>query len=260
MTGDTPVTTLPAAQVAVGEVVILDGVRYKPWPREPRYLGGEDGSVVGPRGHPLRQQLNKRTGRLTITIRTGDRTRPVPVHTVICEAWHGPRPPGRDCAHGDGVPTHNWPGNLRWATPVENAADRVLHGTDLQGERNGRARLTADAVREIRRAVAAGATARELARQYGLSEGTVRAAATGVTWQHVDGPAPVAGGVGLCRGEGRATARLTADAVRQIRAAYATGASPTALAARFGVSVGAVHAVRTGRTWRHVVDAEEQSA
>lgn len=58
------------------------------------------------------------------------------VHTLVIEAFHGPRPDGMVARHLDGDPTNNHPTNLRWGTSAENAADMLAHG------RNRNARKT----------------------------------------------------------------------------------------------------------------------
>jgi len=54
------------------------------------------------------------------------------------------------------------------------------------------------------------------------------------------------------RGEEHKTAKLTAVKVQQIRRLRNEGATQHALAKTFGVSRGAILAVLSGRTWRHV--------
>ncbi|WP_208609489.1 HNH endonuclease signature motif containing protein [Streptomyces atriruber] len=59
---------------------------------------------------------------------TGDKVESA--HFLVCVAFHGPRPTAsHQVAHGDGDPTNNRPCNLRWATPAENSAGAVRHGT-----------------------------------------------------------------------------------------------------------------------------------
>ena len=36
-----------------------DAVAWKPWPRDPRFLIGDDGTVLGVRGRPLRSLVGK---------------------------------------------------------------------------------------------------------------------------------------------------------------------------------------------------------
>ena len=61
------------------------------------------------------------------------------------------------------------PRHLYWGTPIENAADRVRHGTHLKGEDCASAKLTVDQVREIRR-LSLSLPQREVADRFGISK------------------------------------------------------------------------------------------
>lgn len=173
---------------------MADRVIRKPWPRDPRYLVGSDGSIIGPRG-PLRGSLSP-DGYILVSHRTPDgRQRGTSAHVMVCETFHGPRP-GDDyqVAHWDGNPRNNVVSNLRWATRSENARDSIRHGTfaplryDRIGEGHHLAVLTEDLVREIRAAYDAdssrGAYTR-LALRYGVHPDTIKQVVTRVTWKHV---------------------------------------------------------------------------
>ena len=41
-------------------------------------------------------------------------------HSLMCIAFHGPRPAGYECDHLNGVITDYRPSNLQWVTPAEN--------------------------------------------------------------------------------------------------------------------------------------------
>jgi hypothetical protein len=47
------------------------------------------------------------------------------VHTLICEAFHGPRPPGLEARHLNDDPLDNRAENLAWGTKADNVADRM---------------------------------------------------------------------------------------------------------------------------------------
>lgn len=57
------------------------------------------------------------------------------VHILVCEAFHGERPPGQQVRHLNGVSTDNRAENLAWGTQSENMVDRVHHGTDRWASR-----------------------------------------------------------------------------------------------------------------------------
>lgn len=73
------------------------------------------------------------------------------VHRYACEKVHGAPPSaGFHAAHSCGNRRCVNPMHIAWKTPLENAADKVLHGTDSAGERNPNAKLTDDEVIAIR--------------------------------------------------------------------------------------------------------------
>lgn len=106
------------------------------------------------------------------------------VHSTICERVHGPRPPGHEAAHTCGVHACVNPRHIRWATPTENQADRVAHGTTNRGERCGASKLTEADVRVIRRSK--GRLHRELAVEYGVVRQTIDRVIARITWAHLE--------------------------------------------------------------------------
>jgi calcineurin-like phosphoesterase family protein len=120
----------------------------------------------------------------------GNRT----VHSLVCTAFHGPRPDGMQVAHSDGNNMNNKAGNVRWATPIENRADQVQHGTQARvgprGATNSHAVLTEPLVAEIR--ASEGSTA-ELATLYGVSTSTIRDILKWRTWKEAPRRYPLHG-------------------------------------------------------------------
>ena len=146
-----------------------------------------DGQRQGRRGRVL---IPGTTGRSrsypSVTLRHGRRR---PVHVLVCEAFHGPKPsPKHEVAHWDGDPTNNRPDNLRWATRSENSADARRHGTiplapGEGGERNGHARLTWEIVDAIRSACSMGATQASQAARFGIGKSQVHNIVSGKAWR-----------------------------------------------------------------------------
>ena len=97
--------------------------------------------------------------------------RPQNVHRLVCEAVYGPPPtPQHEAAHncGKGHEGCVTPRHAYWATPVENQADKIRHGTHNRGKRHPMAKLCEDDVLEIR-ALHGKLPERELARRFGVS-------------------------------------------------------------------------------------------
>jgi hypothetical protein len=77
-------------------------------------------------------------GYLRVDIRRGlGERRNASVHCLMLEAFVGPCPEGCETRHIDGVRANNVLANLAWGTDLENAADRVRHGTTGRGIRRG---------------------------------------------------------------------------------------------------------------------------
>lgn len=90
-------------------------------------------------------------------------------HRLICEEVNGPSPTSKHvAAHRCGNRNCVNPKHLRWATPQENEADKLLHGTSNRGQRNSRAKLTESEVRQIRDHQGA-VTPTEIAERFGVS-------------------------------------------------------------------------------------------
>jgi hypothetical protein len=116
------------------------------------------------------------------------------VHRLVLEAFVGPCPEGMECRHLNGDPEDNrWPENLVWGTSSENAGDRRRHGTTGRGERNPRAKLTDERIRQVRESLPARGTrsrrghcpAKNLAKELGVSLSTINQIRYGKTWSHV---------------------------------------------------------------------------
>lgn len=107
-------------------------------------------------------------------------------HRRMCELKNGPPPtPLHEAAHscGRGPNACVDPRHLRWATRLENAADRALHGTLGRAERGPSAKLTQGEVDELRRRYAAGGeTHRQLAAVFGVNQSQLSRILAGKRW------------------------------------------------------------------------------
>lgn len=108
----------------------------------------------------------------------------VAVTRLLCEEMYGPPPtPEHQAAHscGKGHEACVNPAHISWKTPVENASDKVTHGTQNKGENHGRAKLSEEDVHRIR-ALPAILSARQIARQFGVSHTAVTLIRKGKNW------------------------------------------------------------------------------
>lgn len=115
------------------------------------------------------------------------------VHTLVLEAFVGPRPEGMECCHGDGNSINNHVSNLRWDTDKANVADAIRHGVFRpatmkvpKGESHYAARLTDDDVRCIRAEPNFVGVCNMLGRAFGHSPSKIAAIRRGEQWKHVE--------------------------------------------------------------------------
>lgn len=78
-------------------------------------------------------QGTQRGGYRKVTLCRSGRMETRTVHSLVVEAFLGPRPsPEMQACHNDGDPANNRLSNLRWDTRQSNMADKHLHGTNHQ--------------------------------------------------------------------------------------------------------------------------------
>jgi hypothetical protein len=170
---------------------------YKEVPGFPGYRVGDDGSVWSckPRNGrggllPTWRRLKCRISRryLCVGIRGPDGVKRVhTVHSLVLEAFVGPRPDGLWALHRDDNRADNTLPNLYWGTPSDNAIDRRENGHSnyARGAALPQTILDEDLVAEMRRLRRSGATLREIAERFGVTEGAAGSACKGRSWKHV---------------------------------------------------------------------------
>lgn len=99
---------------------------------------------------------------------------------------HGDPPGHMDVCHSCDVPLCVNPNHLFLGSPRDNMQDCLRKGRKnvSHGEAAGRAKLTADQVREIRQRAARGDIHRILAAEFGVTGPTVSAILVGKSWRH----------------------------------------------------------------------------
>jgi hypothetical protein len=108
------------------------------------------------------------------------------VSRLACQDVYGlPPTPTHEAAHscGNGHLGCVNPKHLSWKTPVENHADKLIHGTRSRGEKHGAAKLTEADVVQIR-SMRGTRSLREIAAQFGVSRSAVSQIHLGNNWGH----------------------------------------------------------------------------
>lgn len=165
------------------------GITYRDIPDYPGYRVGDNGSVwtlwnnkygLGTVWRYLRPQNKK--GKLTVSLRKDGISKHFGTHALVLTAFIGPCPIGMEGRHLDGDYKNNNLWNLKWGTPVENQADRVLHGTSNQGEQHGLSKLTESDIIQIRDSEE---TLQEIADRFDTTKSNVSMIRNRKVWTHI---------------------------------------------------------------------------
>lgn len=177
---------------------VTEGVSLRMVPGlQDKYAAGSDGHIYcysdarvnakRPRPFRLSEAIGS-TGYPFVCIIIDGQRKSVPVHRLVCSAFHGIAPTKVSIVrHLDGDPTNSLPDNLAWGSYAQNEADKRRHGRVADGERHGAAKLTEDAVRIIRASVPFGLwNATDAAQVFGVHPSTIRRIAAGKRgWQRL---------------------------------------------------------------------------
>lgn len=135
-------------------------------------------------GRLLKHRLGAGRPNITLQVAHGERTT-VGVCRLVLLAFRGTPPDGMEACHfPDKDPTNNHLSNLQWNTHQINLSlHRDLQGTSPKGEANPGAKITEVQAREI--LAQRGASAKQLADEYGLHPASIYAIWSGNTWGHL---------------------------------------------------------------------------
>lgn len=75
-------------------------------------------------GKILKNRITKDGYAYVIVNRRGE-AKDLRIGRLVCEAFNGPCPEGKQCNHKDGVKLNDTPTNLEWVTPSENITHSV---------------------------------------------------------------------------------------------------------------------------------------
>lgn len=98
---------------------------WRPVVGHPRYRVSDNGQVYSTRSNKLLKLSTLMSGHIRAVVDGEHRT----VHTLMAEAFIGPRPEGQEVRHLNGQPSDNRIQNLTYGSKSENAYDSIQHGT-----------------------------------------------------------------------------------------------------------------------------------
>lgn len=178
----------------------MSHLAWKPLPQNPVYLVSAQGDIINTStGRVLKPNL--RDGYKRVHYRSMDgKWANIYNHRAVLFAFVGkPTDIRHEAGHFNGNCLDNRVENLRWCTPIENAADRIAHGTQPRGERHGRAKMSDLEIKRMRLDRANGATVRSLAKTCGVAHSTISTILSGRFRRPTASDAPVCiEGVGTC--------------------------------------------------------------
>lgn len=132
-------------------------------------------------GRVLKAHANNK-GYLTVDLYVDGAGKKRTAHTLVAEAFIGPRPNGMSVLHGDGERANNHRKNLRYGTASENGTDMVAHGNSTRGEKQWASKLTEEQAKAIR---LDSRTNEQIAADYGIRGTAVSRIKSGLRWPHL---------------------------------------------------------------------------
>lgn len=94
-------------------------------------------------------------------------------HSLVAEAFIGPKPDGMEVAHNDGNKLNCHFSNLRYATSKENNFDKIAHGTHNARDKNPMVKLTTNMTNEIKALADIGMSQDAIGKHFSVSQTTV---------------------------------------------------------------------------------------
>ena len=137
------------------------------------YLVNDEGQVWSQRAGRLLKPGIASNGYPTVALGRGN-TRTL--HSLVADAFLGPRPPGKEVRHKDGVRTNPRLSNLEYGTRRENIYDSIRHqqwtSERRQAAWKAQKKLTADQLKLLQQSLGH-LSNRALGRQLGITHATV---------------------------------------------------------------------------------------
>jgi len=130
---------------------------------------------------------NNKHGYLKVKLSKDGKWKMRTIHSLVAEAFIGPRPYGLDINHKNGIKTDNRPENLEYCTTSQNCqhAHDIGLGNPCRGEAHRSAVLTEELVKQIKQMQRLGLRNQAIADTLSVPRQMVWRITSGNTWKHV---------------------------------------------------------------------------
>jgi predicted XRE-type DNA-binding protein len=182
-----------------------------------------------------------------VTLSDGANIKRFTVHRLVLEAFIGPRPPGCQGHHKDGVKTHSVLENLEWVTASENTTHAFRSGlaNGVRGETCHLSKLKNDDVADIKRMmVGTDLSNGEIAQKFSVHEETISRIRRGFIWAHVEVS-------GFSASKARYLKEGEVWLIKKLLASKVV--TQDVIAKMFKVHFSTISKIAAGKLWRHVL-------
>jgi hypothetical protein len=140
------------------------------------------------RGQLIKSRPSLKGGYRLVTLSSASHSTTRTVHSIVMEAFVGPRPLGFQVAHEDDNGCNNALNNLSYKTCLDNHLDKVKHGRTARGSLINKSKLTEDQAVAIRYRRYEGESIVILAQEFGVSTTAISMICIGKNWKYAGGP------------------------------------------------------------------------
>ncbi len=125
-----------------------------------------------------------RRGRPSIMLCNDKKERVFFISNLVLFAFVGPRPVGYECCHfPDRDVKNNKLSNLFWGSRKENQSHRLIHGTDVRGEKNYAHKITKEQAITIKKMLLDGISMKDIHSITNIKYGIISMIKINNTWQ-----------------------------------------------------------------------------
>ncbi len=216
------------------------------------YAVDRDGNVRNKEGTGLLKPFLLNSGYLYVVLSLKNRRKNRTVHSLVAQAWIGPRPKGHVINHKDSNRRNNNWKNLEYVTQFRNMQHAAECGALPKGSRHYSTDLTEKKIGRVCRLIVKGMGNKDIGDLVGVSPGKVRDIRMGKSWRSVsrdyfDEPIAASAISKSERSGSRVPVNVRPSVIKEILA----GRPRYEIAEKFGISPQMVSSVKAKRTWKN---------